>query len=62
MKQEESKIEITPLLEIIYELYKEDIKGGKLKVDLYGGDEQVVGKSAAGRQTFHQPALINKYR
>jgi hypothetical protein len=50
--KEEKNIEITPLLEIIYDLYKEDVKGGKLRKDLFKGCRQVVEKSAPQSQTF----------
>ena len=53
MADREEKIKIDPLLEMIYEIYKEDIRGGKLRAD-----EQFVEKSASKSQTFHQTALI----
>ncbi len=34
MKQDEIKTAINILIEIIYELYKKDLKNGKLKNDL----------------------------
>jgi len=58
-KKEENKIEINMLLEIIYERYKEDVRGGKLRVDTFN-DKQAVGKSAPKAKTFHQPALTYK--
>ena len=56
-KKEENKIEINMLLEIIYERYKEDVRGGKLRVELFEGYEQSVGKSAPKAKTFHQTAI-----
>ena len=49
----EEEIKVQTLIEIIYDLYKEDIKGGKLKVD-----KQVVEKSAPKSQTFQWPAKL----
>jgi hypothetical protein len=46
---EEEKVQT--LIEIIYELYKEDIKGGKLR-----SCEQAVEKSAPQSLTFQWPA------
>jgi len=54
--QKDSPIEISTLLEIIYELYREDIKGGKLREDLFKDCKQVVEKSATKSQTFQWPA------
>lgn len=56
-KKEENKIEINMLLEIIYERYREDVRGGKLRVELSEGYKQAVGKSAQKAETFHQPAF-----
>ena len=52
--QNENKIDISTLQEIIYELYKEDVKRGKLRKDLFRDYEKSVGKSAPQSQTFHQ--------
>lgn len=60
MENREEKIKVSPLLEIIYDLYREDIRGGKLRVDLFGDCGKVVGKSATHSQTFQQPELSFK--
>lgn len=60
MENREEKIKVSPLLEIIYDLYKEDTRGGKLRVDLFGDCGQVVGKSATQSQTFQQPEFSFK--
>jgi len=54
MKQEENKTEISILLEIIYEMYKEDIKRGKIRDEIFKECKQDVGKSATKAKTFHQ--------
>ncbi len=56
----ENIVEPYTLLEIIYEIYKKDVKGGKLRYDFQMGEAQFVGKSATKRQTFHQTALVLK--
>ena len=49
------KIEVSTLIEIIYELYKKDLKTGKSREDVF---KQTVGKSADQKsQTFHQAAF-----
>lgn len=60
MADREEKIKIDPLLDMIYEIYKEDIRGGKLRVDLFESCGQVVGKSATQSQTFQQPEFLFK--
>jgi len=60
MKQEENKTEISTLLEIIYEMYKEDIKKGKLRDDTFKEYQQSVGKSARKAKTFQQTEFIFK--
>ena len=59
MENREEEIQISPLLEMIYEVYRKDIKMGKLRVDIFK-DSQAVGKSAAKGQTFHQPVFSYK--
>ena len=44
--KDENNIEVSTLLDIIYELFKEDVKRGKLKEDLFKGRKQVVVKPA----------------
>jgi len=56
MEYKEEKIQLSPLLEMIYEIFKEDIKKGKLRTDTFKG-MQAVGKSAIKAKTFHQPAI-----
>jgi len=46
MEDREKEIQINSLLEIIYELYREDVKRGKLRDDIFRDYKQVVGKSA----------------
>jgi hypothetical protein len=49
------KIEASDLIEIIYELYRKDIKAGKLREEVF---KQPVGKSANQNSlTFHQAAF-----
>lgn len=57
--QDKEEINISTILEIIYELYKEDIKKGKLRIDIFK-DKQSGGKSATQSQTFHQTAFDYK--
>ena len=57
MEYKEEKIQISPLLEMIYQIYRQDIKKGKLRIDTFN-DMQAVGKSAIKAKTFHQPALM----
>ena len=60
-EKEQNQIAINMLAEIIYELYKDLLKG-KLKNDLCLRDkEQGTEKSATESQTFQWPAHINKY-
>jgi len=56
----ENQIEVSTLLEIIYELYREDIKRGKIRDEIFKECKQAVGKSATESQTFHQTAFIYK--
>ena len=56
MEYKEEKIQLSPLLEMIYEIFREDIKKGKLRIDAFK-DMQAVGKSTTKSQTFHQPAI-----
>jgi len=60
MEDIEQEIQINPLLEIIYELYREDVKRGKLRDDILRDYNQAVGKSATKSQTFQQPELLLK--
>jgi len=60
MKDREKDIQINSLLEIMYELYKEDVKRGKLRDDIFRDYNQAVGKSATKSQTFQQPELLLK--
>lgn len=59
MENREEKIQISPLFEMIYQVYREDIKKGKLRIDTFK-DKQAVGKSATNGQTFHQSAFDYK--
>jgi len=60
MEDREKEIQINSLLEIIYELYREDVKRGKLRDDIFRDYKQVVGKSATKSQTFQQPEFSFK--
>lgn len=60
MVSKEEEIKINTLLEIIYELYREDIRKGKIRDEIFKGYKKVVGKSATESQTFHQTAF--KYK
>ena len=57
MENREEKIQISPLFEMIYEVYRKDIKTDKLRDDIFKDYEQAVGKSATRGQTFHQTAF-----
>ena len=57
MEYIEEKIQISSLLEMIYQIYRQDIKKGKLRIDTFN-DMQAVGKSAQKAKTFHQPAFM----
>ena len=57
MEYIEEKIQISSLLEMIYQIYRQDIKKGKLRIDIFK-NRQAVGKSAKKAKTFHQPALM----
>jgi hypothetical protein len=60
MENREEKIQISPLLEMIYEIYRQDIRKGVLRDDIFKDYEQAVGKSATEGKTFHQTALLLK--
>jgi hypothetical protein len=60
MKDIEKHIKIKTLLEIIYELYREDVKHGKLRDEIFRDYNKAVGKSAIKSQTFQQPELLFK--
>ena len=60
MENREEKIQISPLLDMIYEIYRQDIRKGILRDDIFKDYEQAVGKSATKGQTFHQTAFDYK--
>ncbi len=62
MEKEQEKVQktINLLADIIYELYEEYIKGGKLKVGMSRVKKQSVGKSAQKTKTFQQTSLVFK--
>jgi len=57
MESRKEEIQINTLLEIIYELYRKDIKKGKTRDEMFKGFEQAVGKSATKAKTFQQSAF-----
>lgn len=46
MASRKEEIQINTLLEIIYELYREDVRKGKIRDEIFKGHKQTVGKSA----------------
>ena len=57
MEDKGKKIQLNPLFEMIYEIFKQDLKKGKLRTHTFK-DMQAVGKSAQKAKTFHQPAFM----
>lgn len=51
---------INLLADIIYDLYEDYIKGGKLKVGLFKDKKQSVGKSPQKAKTFQQTEMVFK--
>jgi len=50
------EIKLNTLLEIIYEIYREDLKNGKIRSKTFKDCKQAVGKSAYENLTFQWPA------
>lgn len=52
MASSEEEIQINTFLEIIYELYREDIRKGKIRDEIFKGYKKAVGKSVKKSRTF----------
>ena len=57
VREEEIKISINKILEMILWSYQKDLKNGNLKDGICSENKKAVGKSAQKAKTFHQTAF-----